>query len=238
MMAGKRKRRSILPVVLTICIMTVLIGVALAAFFFNRMNKVSGEWTRDIDITDEVISKSALWMSEIEGVHIDMDWVKGVADKQGYKAVINLDLTMAETVRGQGTYDLVVDTNSYDECKSDTYALLAECLNRVVADRLTLVGYADNVSADEAVAITEEVLGQSLESYLQSKNMDMVPGYEVLSDKYSSNGSYVFNTETITWTNDKAGETYTESYIVDSDMLIFPESEIIYRKQVADEIGL
>lgn len=242
----KRRRRRSGGIIIYTCILLVAFFAFFIVYYICKMNCLTGSWSRELDITSEVLSKASIWLSDIEGADIDVDMLKEPIGK----LTIRLNLDMERSGLGSGTYNIRIDQDSYDLCKDKSYEMLSAYLEMIIAKRLKLVDYADNISAEDAHMIVEEVLGQEMNSYLKEKGVCVIPSLDDLIELYEDEGTYKNTLNSITWESSSAsldntsetsedasheGSVTTEKFLTDSDSFVLPDSEVTYRKQVSHE---
>ncbi len=241
----KKRRRGALGLTIYVCIFTLLIIIAAVSYYLVKMNSLTGHWSHEVDITDDVLSSASLWLSDVEGADIS----SLIPDDSTERLTITVNLEMSASGLGKGEYRMTIDQESYDICKNKTYDVLSSCLEEIIASRLEMVEYDESISAETAHKIAEDVLGQSLNSYLEDKGVSVMPKLDRLASIYEDEGNYSFDLHTITWKSSSANTSddndttditnnsldMTEKYMTDSDLFVLPDREITYRKQVAHE---
>lgn len=228
----RRRRRRARSFALTMVFILLLIIVGFGGFltyYVMHYNSVNGKWVTKLDYTDEMVAKVALWMSDVKGADIDIDFVKSYADDMTIDVIMELnkeDLT-------SGTYKVYVDESSYKDFAGKAQKLQASCLEAVITDKLVESGYKDNMTAEETGALVSQILSCSMEEYLINNELTIMPSFEDVNGQVVSDGTYKLNMDTIT--RSSSAGLVKEKYTVDDGVLVLLEQGIIYRKQVENE---
>jgi len=222
----KRRRISFIPAI--ICIVLML-GIIVFFSYYKKLQTLKsfdGNYTREIDITDSVITSAAIWLSDIEGISLSKDWLLSNTEP----IVLSVNLTLTPSATGQGEYLIELNRDSYDKCVSQSYTLVSNCLKEVIANRLISAGYSDDLEKEEIDALILQICGMSLEEYLIDKELVLMDEYDSINSTYKDNGTYSVNENAFTWNSET--KSLTEIYLLADDMFTLPNSNIIYRKQV------
>lgn len=223
----KRARRMALMLIFLI-IFVLLAGVGAIVYYVSYFNRIPGSYIAKEDYTDEVVANVAVWMADIEGADIDVNFVKSHA--QSMEVDVVLDFAKEELT--SGTYKIAVDENSYNDCSQKAQKLATNCMLEVISKKLVDRNYQENITADEAAGIVSGVLGCSMEEYLQTNGLSFMPSYDEVNSKVAVNGTYRMTMQNITRSSSEG--TVKEKYIIDKDAFILPQQAIIYRKQVTE----
>ena len=222
--ARRRKKRIIASIIRFILL--VIIGlVALTVYYVSRINSISGTWERDYDVTDEVATNTVVWLSDIEGEDIDVDWVKSRIGELDVKVI----LQMNKTGFRKGEYSISVDEASYAECENKTKEILASCMEEIIASKLQEAGYGDTVTTAQSQEAILNVLGCSMQEYLSQNEVSVMYPIENINSEVSESGQYEVDIKTITWMHD--GQELSEKYVKNAEVMILPEGEEIYSKR-------
>lgn len=221
----RRRRLSPWPAVISIFIMLCIFVGIIFYQNYKKLNGLSGRWTAKIEMTDEIVTNSIVWLSDIQNAEINREWVKSKCDPIEVEVVLNVN----KTEGSKGTYDISVDMESYENCKKQAYDLVADCIKDIVLDRLTKLGYED-ISADELNELITQVLGNDLDEYLQDKTGELIPSYEDIALTYEQNGEYEVDGKEIVLTH--GSESERKSLLFDDKNLVIGDAPTVYRKQV------
>lgn len=211
-----------------VCIICIIFAalICLAAALIMKEKDISGSWKREINLTDEAVNNIAMWMADIEGEEITFDWVKS----QTEDIVVPVVLEVQKSDQKTGEFKQYVDQADYEVCEKQVETLLASCMEDVLSRKLEQAGYGDNLDPTKAGEIAEEVLGSSVEDYLKDMGIDMLPSYESFAENLNISGVYTLDKGTMLWESAKG--TFSKTYVKQKDFLIFPDEEMIFRKQV------
>jgi len=155
-------------------------------FFASDGRKLSGEWTAEIDMTEQAAVRAFDWLRDIEGVSVSPEEVKSCM--QGL--TIRVNMTMEQTARFQGTFHCAVSPDSYDACNQAAYEALAGEFRELVGQRLRMAGYEGETDQDAVEALTVDTFGMSTVSYLMSCGPALLPSLEELQARYDGSGVY------------------------------------------------
>lgn len=86
-------------------------------FFALDDSDFSGEWTTDLDMTQQAVVTALDWLQDIEGVSFSL------GDMESYMQglTVQVDLTMEQTSRLGGTFRCNIQPESYDACYQAAY---------------------------------------------------------------------------------------------------------------------
>lgn len=223
----KRARRMVIMLIFLI-VFVLLAGVGAIVYYVSYFNKIPGSYTTKVDYTDEIVANVAVWMSDIEGADINVNFVKSHADNM----VVDIVYEMTKDELTSGSYKIFVDENSYKECSQKAEELATECMLEIISQKLVARDYKENITAEEAAGIVNEVLGCSMGEYLQTNGLSFMPSYDEVNGKVEVEGTYRINMQNITRSNSEG--SIKEKYIINKDSFILPEQAVIYRKQVTE----
>lgn len=230
--------KTIKYVVFTLLIITLGISTALLAylhFFASGNEDLSGEWTANLDMTQQAAVEAYSWLQDIEAVSVSIE------DMESYMQdlTIQVNLTLEQTARSEGTFYCSVSPESYEACNQAAYEAFASAFKELLAERLHMAGYIDNADSEDIEALVTETFGMSTVSYLMSYGPALLPSLEDLQTQYNGSGTYEV-TEGIMTRQFDAGQpadTKSEYYFSNDYNLILSEetSLILYEKQVEGE---
>lgn len=214
MKKSKKKRRTMKKAIITILLLMLGTSTAFLTylhFFASGERDLSGEWTADIDVTEQAAVTALDWLQDIEAVSVSLE------DMESYMhdLTIQVNLTMEQTTRSEGTFSCHVLTDSYDACNQAAYEAFAEAFRELLGERLLMAGYADAVGPEEIETLVAGAFGMSTESYLMSYGPALLPSLETLQARYDGSGTYEAADGILIRQFDAggAGETKEESYI-------------------------
>lgn len=222
---GKRKRRNrIIAAIIRFILFVIVAVVTLVVVYVLKISSTTGSWVRKIDITDEITANAVIWMSSIEDADINSEWIQSHGDTFEVKAVLKMD----KSKFGAGHYQIYIDDESYKECEKKAKVMLSACMEDVIARKLQEAGYKDTVTNVQSQAAILNVLGCSMEEYLQQNEISVMVPYNDLNNRVNEEGDYLVNAQYITFNHD--GLNIEERYIQSGDKLILTEGAYVYSK--------
>lgn len=212
-------------VILTLLILTLSISTAFLAylhFFRSDDRELSGEWTANLDMTQQAAVTALSWLQEIEAVSISLE------DMEAYMQDLNIqvDLTLEQTDRFKGTFHCNVLPESYDACNQAAYEAFAMAFQELLTQRLQMAGCMDSIDKEAMEALVTETFGMSTVSYLMSYGPALLPSLEDLQAQYDGSGTYEATEDILTRQFDIGGvfTTKIEYYIrKDFNLILFDE---------------
>jgi hypothetical protein len=224
----RRKKRRRKRIITTTVIALLSVGLAVVIFMsvlrIRTLKAFSGDYTRTVDMTDRIVANAAIWLKDVEGADITTEWIMGKTDPLVVKTSIGFNPKGLK--RGSFTEEL--DNPSYSECSDKAYKLTADCLRELLIKRLTMVGYAETVSDEEADSLIMEVLGTTLEDYIKNEGVAIMPDYNELAQEYTRTGDYSIDKMTIKWARD--GEERIDGFRTTGDELIIVDPGYVYER--------
>ena len=222
----RRKRRRIRRICVTVFLVILAVVILMTGLRLRTLSAFSGEYTRYIDITDRVVSNIAVWLSDVEGAQVDSEWVRSRTEDM----IVSTELSFNPKGLKRGSYTEELNNPSYGECEDRAYLLTADCLRELIIKRLSLIGYADSLTDEEADALVKEALGMSLDSYIKNAGIHFMPDYNELTGEVTRTGDYRIRGNSITWERD--GQEATDEFRRGRDSLIIVEPGYIYSKSI------
>lgn len=212
-------------VILTLLILTLSTSTAFLAylhFFASDDRELSGEWTANLDMTQQAAVTAFSWLQDIEAVDISLE------DMEAYMQDLNIqvDLTLEQSDRFKGTFHCNVLPESYDACNQAAYEAFAMAFQELLAERLQMAGYSAGTDQESIEALVNETFGMSTVSYLMSYGPELLPSLEDLQAQYDGSGTYEATEDILTRQFDMGGVVTTkiEYYIrKDSNLILFDE---------------
>jgi len=211
-------------VIVTILILTLGASTALLAylhFFAADDRRLSGEWTGELHMTEQAAVTALGWLQDMEAVKVTLEDVESCMQE----LTVQIDLTLEQTARGEGTFQCNVLPESYDACRQAAYEGFAEAFRGLLAERLRMAGYAEGTDGETVEALVIETFGMSTVSYLMTCGPDLLPSLEELQAGYDGSGVYEAAEGILTRQFDADGSdaAKTECYIRKGSSLILSE---------------
>ena len=190
-------------------------------FLESRDKDLSGEWTADLNMTEQAAAKAFSWLQDIEGVSVTLEELGGYMQD----LTVQVNLTFEQTARSEGTFHCNVLPESYDACNQAAYEAFAAAFRRLTAERLRMAGYGGDTDEEAVEALVLETFGMSTVSYLMSCGPALLPSLEELQSQYDGNGTYKAAEGILTRQFDADGSdaAKTECYIRKGSSLILSE---------------
>lgn len=190
-------------------------------FFASNDNDLSGEWTAELDMTEQAAVTALSWLQDIEAVSISLE------DMEVYMQdlTIQVNLTLEQTARSEGTFRCNILPESYDACNQAAYEAFAVAFRELVAERLRMAGYTGGTDEEAVEALVTETFGMPTVAYLMSCGPALLPSMEELQAQYDGSGTYEAE-EGILIRQFDAGASVTtkaESYIRKDSILILSD---------------
>lgn len=218
--------KTIKNVIFTILLLTLSISTALLVylhFFAPDDKELSGEWIANLDMTDRAAVIALVWLQDIEAVSVSLD------DMETYMQdlTIQVNLTMEQTARSEGTFHCNISKESYDACKLAAYEAFAAAFKELLTERLHMAGYTDSTYGEDIEALVIETFGMDTISYLMSYGPALLPSLEELQAEYDGSGTYEVVEDVLTRQFDAGGSVTAKSeyYILkDSNLILSGEA--------------
>lgn len=169
---------------LSLSISTVIL--AYLHFFASGDGNLSGEWTANLDMTEQAAAAALGWLQDIEAVSVSLEDTE--AYMQGLTVQVNL--TLEQTASSEGTFCCNVLPESYDACNQAAYESFARAFRELLAERLRMAGYEGELDEESVEALVVETFGMSTVSYLMSCAPALLPSMEELQAQYDGGGTY------------------------------------------------
>lgn len=217
-------RKTIKNAVIILLFLTLSVSTALLAyfhFFLSDEEELSGEWTADLDMTEEAAVAALGWLQEIEGVSVSLEDVESYM--QGL--TVQVDLDFEQTDRSAGTFQCNVVPESYDACRQAAYEAFAAAFQELLAERLRMAGYTGSMDEEAIEELVTETFGMSTVSYLMTCGPELMPSLEDLQAEYDGSGTYEAAEDILTrqFGTGPGVATRVESYIRQDDILVLTE---------------
>lgn len=217
-------RRAVKNTIYTLLLLTLSVSTAFLIylrFLESRDKDLSGEWTADLNMTEQAAAKAFSWLQDIEGVSVTLEELGGYMQD----LTVQVNLTFEQTARSEGTFRCNVLPESYDACNQAAYEAFAAAFRKLTAERLRMAGYGGDTDEEAVEALVLETFGMSTISYLMSCGPALLPSLEELQSQYDGNGTYKAAEGILTRQFDADGSdaAKTECYIRKGSSLILSE---------------
>lgn len=217
-------RRAVKNTIYTLLLLTLSVSTAFLIylrFLESRDKDLSGEWTADLNMTEQAAAKAFSWLQDIEGVSVTLEELGGYMQD----LTVQVNLTFEQTARSEGTFRCNVLPESYDACNQAAYEAFAAAFRKLTAERLRMAGYGGDRDEEAVEALVLETFGMSTVSYLMSCGPALLPSLEELQSQYDGNGTYKAAEGILTRQFDADGSdaAKTECYIRKGSSLILSE---------------
>lgn len=192
-------RRTMKNVIFTLLLLTLSVSVALLAYlhFFASEDRgssgyedLSGEWTADLDMTQQAAVTAFSWLQDIEAVSVSLEDVESYMQE----LTIQINLTLERTAHSggtlEGTFRCNVLPESYEVCHQAAYEAFAAAFRELLTERLRMAGYEGGTDEEAIEALVTETFGMSTISYLMSYGPALLPSLEELQAQYDGSGTY------------------------------------------------
>ncbi len=203
-------------------------------FFAANDNDLSGEWTAELDMTEQAAVTALGWLQDIEAVSISLE------DMEAYMQdlTIQVNLTLEQTARSEGNFHCSILPESYDACNQAAYEAFAVAFRELAAERLRMAGYTGGTDEESVEALVTETFGMSTVAYLMSCGPALLPSMEELQAQYDGSGTYEAEEGILTRQFDSGASvtTKTEGYIRKGSILILSDHyPILYTLEQAQD---
>ncbi len=217
-------KKAIKNVIFTLLLLTLSASTGLLAylhFFAPDEMELSGEWTAELDMTQQAAVTALDWLQDMEAVSISLE------DMSSYmqNLTIQVNLTLEETDNGGGTFHCNIIPESYEACRQAAYEAFAAAFQDLLAKRLRMAGYMGSTDRETVEALVNETFGMSTVSYLMSYAPALLPSLEELQAGYEGSGTFEAAENILTRRFDAGGyvDTKMEYYIREGSSLILTE---------------
>ena len=229
--------------ILFLLILTLSISTAFLAylhFFRSDDRSLAGEWTAELDLTEQAAVAAFIWLQDIEAVSVSFKDVESGMQKLSIQ--VNLDLEASTD--SEGIFRCGILPESYNVCEQAAYEAFAESFRELLAERLRMAGYTGGTDKEDLEALVTETFGMSTVSYLTTYGPALLPSLEDLQAQYDGSGTYEAAEGILTWRYDN-GTIKTENYVREDSSLVLSEEEnsegqkkpaiLIFRKEMSGE---
>ena len=220
----RKRRRIIVTTVIAVLAVALAVVIMMSVLRVRTLRAFDGDYARTVDMTDRIVANAAVWLKDVEGAEVSTEWIRSKTEPLILTATLSFDPQGLK----KGSFTEKLDEASYSECSDKAFELTAECLRELIIRRLTMVGYAESVSDEEADALIEEALGMPLEGYIREAGVNIIPDQNELAQELARTGDYRINKMTIEWMRD--GEEKADAFRTADNTLIIVEPGIIYTR--------
>ena len=189
-------------------------------FFRSDDRNLSGEWTAELDLTEQAAVAAFIWLQDIEAVPVSLEDVESGMQE----LTIQINLNLEETTDSEGTFRCGILSESYSVCEQAAYESFAEIFRELLAERLRMAGYTGGTDKEDLEVLVAETFGMSTVSYLMTFGPALLPALEDLQAQYDGSGTYEAAEGILTRRYDN-GTTKTENYVWESSSLVLAEEE-------------
>ena len=212
----------------TIVILLILsLGISTAVLAYLHFSKsddrsLSGEWTAELDLTEQAAVTAFIWLQDIEAVSVSLKDVESCMQK----LTVQISLNLEATTDFEGAFHCGILPESYDVCEQAAYEAFAAIFRELLTERLRMAGYTGGTDKDDLEVLVTETFGMSTVSYLMTFGPALLPSLEDLQAQYDGSGTYEAAEGILTWRYDN-GTTKTENYVWENFSLVLSEKEDI-----------
>ena len=169
--------------ILLLLIFSLSISTAYLAylhFFKTDDSSLSGEWTAELDLTEQAAVAAFLWLQDIEAVSVSFMDVESCMQDMTIQVVLNLEAT----TEFEGDFQCYILSENYDACKQAAYEAFATVFRELLTERLRMAGYMGGTDKEDLEALVTETFGMSTVSYLMTFGPKLLPSLEDLQAQY------------------------------------------------------
>lgn len=225
----KSRKRRIAHVISTVIVFVILLSsmcllewgvLTNTRILSGDKKKISGEWTYNVDITDEAATAVAMWLSSIQGSGLTANDVYDELGTQSIKVTCIFDSNTY-------SYSQTISDDDYDRCVENVYEATANILERLTMERIE---YADIDLESTGISLSElivETLGYDTITFLHNQAPELIPDKAVFEEKYCDSGRFSLDIKNgeILFVSDLGTEPRTMTYMLNQDKLIVSENE-------------
>lgn len=182
----KKSVKNTVVILLLITLSIATVSLAYLHFFAAGDKNLSGEWTAELDLTEQAAVTALAWLQEIEAVSLSLE------DMEGYmqELTVQVNLKMRQSGHSQGTFQCNVMPENYEACRQAAYEGFARAFRELLGQRLQMAGYTGSMDEEALEALVSETFGMSTISYLMSQGPALLPSLAELQAEYDGSGSY------------------------------------------------
>ena len=207
--------KNILLILLILSLSISTVFLVYLHFFKSDGKRLSGEWTAELNLTEQAAVTAFIWLQDIEAVSVSLEDVESCMQK----LTVQIDLNLEAASDFEGAFHCSILPESYDVCEQAAYEAFAEAFRELLAERLRMAGYSGGTDKEDLEALVTETFGMSTVSYLRTFGPALLPSLEELQAQYDGSGTYEAAEGILTWRYDN-GTTKTENYVWEDFSLI------------------
>ena len=207
-------RKTIKNAVFILLFLTLSVSTAFLTylhFFASEDKNLSGEWTANIDMTNQAAVSAFSWLQDIEGVSVSYEEIESYMQE----LTMQVNIIFEQTERSAGTFQCNISPESYEACNQVAYAAFATVFQELLTERLRMTDYAGSTDKEAIEELVTETFGMSTVSYLMSYGPTLLPSLEDLQAWYDGSGTYEIAEDILTRQFEAGGDvtTMAEYYI-------------------------
>ena len=189
-------------------------------FFKSDDRSLSGEWTAELDLTEQAAVTAFIWLQDIEAVSVSLEDVESCMRK----LTVQVDLNLEAASDFEGTFRCSILPESYNVCEQAAYEAFAAVFRELLAERLRMAGYTGGTDKEDLEALVTDTFGMSTVSYLMTCEPALLPSLEDLQAQYDGSGTYEAAEGILTWRYDN-GIIKTDNYVWENFSLVLAGEE-------------
>lgn len=229
-------RKTIKNAVFILLFLTLSVSTAFLTylhFFASEDKNLSGEWTANIDMTNQAAVSAFSWLQDIEGVSVSLEEIESYMQE----LTVQVNLGFEQTERSVGTFQCNISPESYEACNQAAYEAFASVFQELISQRLRMTDYAGSTDQEAVEALVTETFGMSTVSYLMAYGPMLLPSLEELQAGYDGSGAYEITDDILTRQFENRGDAVTkaEYYIrKDSNLVLTGEIDSVSDGSLSD----
>ena len=212
--------KSTILLLLILCLSISTAFLAYLYFFKSGDRNLSGDWTAELDLTEQAAVSAFIWLQDIEAVSVTLEDVESCMEK----LTVQVDLNLEATSNSEGAFHCGILPESYDVCEQTAYEAFAGVFRELLAERLHMAGYTGGTDKEDLEALVTETFGMPTVSYLMTFGPALLPSLEDLQAQYDGNGTYEI-AEGILTRRFENGTIKTENYVWENSSLVLSIEE-------------
>ena len=214
--------KAIKKTILILLILSLSISTAFLAYlyFFKSNDSLSGEWTAELDLTEQAAVTAFVWLQDIEAVSVSLKDVESCMRK----LTVQVDLNLEAATAFEGNFDCSILPESYNVCEQAAYEAFASVFRELLTERLYMAGYTGGTDEKDIESLVTETFGMPTIPYLMAFGPALLPSLEDLQAEYDGSGTYEAAEGILTRQYDN-GTTKTDNYVLENFSLVLSGEE-------------